>query len=103
VQKLVRCFVGVDMRNQHAGLESLAKECKVSLGKIKRGEHIVFVNRSRDKIKMYSHGGVLSYMKLKKGQQMNLETLKMIPDAFSEGNLELAYARSLRKIITKRI
>lgn len=102
MQKLVRCFLNTDMRCQHDGLAEVANNEKVDVHNLKKGEHIVFINTKRNRVKMISPGGVLSYLRLAKGQ-VDLETLKLIPEAFTDGDLELAYSNSLKKLIKKKM
>ena len=102
MQSLVQCFLDADMRCQHDGLAKIAKNKDMDVYKLRQGEHVVFVNSALDRVKMFSSGGVLSYLRLKKGK-VNLETLRLIPEAFSNGNIEVAYSRSLKKVLEAKL
>jgi len=98
--RLITAFVGTDMRCQHNGLAIIAKKRKVDVYDLKVGEHVVFVNTALDRIKMFSAGGVLSYLKVKGGIEM--ETLAYIPKAFA-GNLPVAYGSALKAVLQKKL
>lgn len=99
MQKLVQCFLDADMRCQHDGLAKIAAKKSLNVYELEKGQHVVFVNTALDRIKMFSHGGVLSYLRMKKGK-VNLETLRLIPEAFNDSpNFEIAYSRSLKKVL----
>ena len=98
------CFLDTDMRCQHDGLSKIAIDNKLNVHKLKHGEHAVFINRSKNRIKMLSHGGVLSYLKLKRGEVLDLNTLKYIPAAFNDsGDLKVSYSNALKKVVKGRI
>lgn len=57
-----------------------------------------------NKLKMYSSGNVLSYLRLENGRKFDLSTLSEIPNAFNDhGSLEIAYSKSLEKALRKRL
>lgn len=99
MQKLVQCFLEADMRCQHDGLAKIAKKMDLDVYALAKGQHVVFVNTALDRIKMFSHGGVLSYLRMKSGK-VNLETLRLIPEAFNDSpDFEIAYSKSLKKVL----
>ena len=99
--RVVRIFLDVDFRNQHTGLSLVASKHKVDVDALKDGEHLIFVNSKRNKIKMYSSRGVLSYLRLKKGV-IDLNTLVEIPKCFSH-NLSVSYDKALTKVIKNKL
>ena len=102
MQSLIQCFLEADMRCQHDGLAKVAKKQDLDVYGLQRGQHVVFINTALDRVKMFSAGGILSYLRLKKGK-VNLETLRLIPEAFNDGNLEVAYSRSLKKVLEAKL
>lgn len=102
MQNLIQCFLDADMRCQHDGLAKIAKRKDLDVYSLKKGEHVVFINSALDRIKMFSSGAVLSYLRLKKGK-VNLETLRLIPEAFNDGNLEVAYSRALKQVLETKL
>jgi len=102
MQKLVRCFMDVDLRCQHDGLTKLAAKHKVFIRTMKPGQHYVFINKAMNKIKMLSFGNVLSYYKQDKGK-ISLETLRHIPDAFTGGQIDVAYSDALEKLVKQKL
>lgn len=104
MQRLVQCFLDTDMRNQHDGLAKLAAKRDVNVYKLRKGEHIVFINGKLNRVKMFSKGGVLSYLKLRKGMEFNLDTLRKIPEAFNESeSFELIYSKALKSAIREKL
>lgn len=102
--KLVNAFLDVDMRCQHDGLAKIAKKHRVDVWSLSPGEHVVFINRAMDRIKMFSPNGVLSYLRLKSDQRIDLDTLKYIPEAYDGSkDLRVTYSQALRKSLSKRV
>lgn len=101
MNQVKRIFLNADFRKQHDGLIQLAQEHHLNIAALEPGEHVVFVNSQRNKIKMFSHGQVLSYLRLTSGK-VDLETLQAIPRAF-KGNLTLAYDKALTKMVVKKL
>lgn len=97
----MQVFLEADMRCQHDGLAELARKKKVDVYTLKPGQHVMFLNKALNRIKMFSSGGVLSYLRLDKGK-VDLETIHTIPKAF-EGNMGLAYRGALRKTLEKKL
>lgn len=101
--KLIRVFLDVDMRNQHDGLARLADNQGYNLSKLNLGEHVIFLNSKLNKLKMYSYGGVLSYLRLPKGR-IDLNSIRSIPNAFTAGEtVDVAYTDALRKSLALKI
>jgi len=102
MQKLVRVFFGTDMRCQHDGLALQAEEAGLDVYSLKKGCHVVFVNKALDRIKMFSPGGVLSYLRVK--GKVSTESLALIPSAFSEsGDIEVAYSKAVIKTLESKL
>lgn len=95
-EKIAELIANVDAEREEIGLINACKKYK-----IKPGKHVVFINAKRDRIKMFSPGGVLSYARLENGR-VNLEALQSIPKAF-DGDLSFAYDKALTKIIREKL
>jgi len=100
-QKLIRCFLGTDLRCQHDGLTKLAHKQKVDVDKLKPGQHIIFINNALNKLKMYSSGNILSYLRLPNGR-IDLNTLGDIPRAFGS-DMKTKYTSALKKQIERKL
>lgn len=99
MQSLVRIFLNTHMCYQHDGLKVLAQKESCNLDKLKDGEHVIFINRACDRMKFYSAGNVISYLRLDKGK-IDLNTLSIIPNLFSETkDIRLSYSQALRKVL----
>lgn len=97
--KLITAFIGTDMRCQHIGLAAIAKGRKVNVYELKTGEHVVFINTALNRIKMFSPGGVLSYLRV--DGRIDMGTLSRIPRAFA-GDLPVAYGKALKEVLEKK-
>lgn len=100
--KIVRVFVDTPMYCQHDGLSAIAAKAKVNLEKLPDGEHVIFINRARDKIKVFSSRGLLSYRRRKEG--INIGVIEEIPNSFNEhGEIDWVAAerRALEKDLEK--
>lgn len=80
---IIRLFKDTDMRNQHDGLNKIAKRNKVKLDQLGAGEHVVFVNTQLNRVKLYSANGVLSYYRAPAKQKINPGMVEMIPLCFN--------------------
>ncbi len=79
---IVHIFRDVSMCYQHDGLRALCKK-EVDLQKLKPGEHVIFLNTSITRIKMWSAGDVISYYRAPDGNRLNLNMIEFIPQCFN--------------------
>ncbi len=79
---IVHLFKDADLRCQHDGLKVMASKSRVNLSKLVDGEHVVFINAAKNKVKMFSANEVLSYYRAPSGR-LNLNMIEMIPRCFS--------------------
>lgn len=100
-QRIVHIFFDVDMRNQHDGLAAYAKKHNVDVNKLEPLTHVIFINRALDRLKMYSCKGVLSYLRVKGG--IDLEAIQYIPEVFVGNDVSIAYAKALRKRLQDKL
>jgi hypothetical protein len=84
MNKIVRVFLDTNLSLQHNGLFMLAAKNKVNLTKLDLGEHVVFVNKALNKVKVYSCGGIVSYMRRDDGQRIDLGLISHIPTCFDK-------------------
>lgn len=82
MNKIVRVFLDTNMACQHNGLRSLASKHGVKLEALDNREHVIFVNKARNRVKLYSANGVISYLWKEKGR-LDMMALSMIPETFS--------------------
>lgn len=83
MNKIVRYFPDSDLRGQHKALALQASKGKVNVDSLGAGEFLVFVNRKRDKLKMYTGGNVVAYLKMKDGHKLNPSVIRNLPKHFS--------------------
>lgn len=95
MNRVKQIFLNTDLRCQHRGLSLLAAKRKCNLDKLEPGEHVAFVNRRKDRVKLYSANGLLSY--LKSDRPLDLRAIASIPEAFGK-SLKLKYASGIRKL-----
>lgn len=91
----IKIFKNVSMIYQHDGLAKLAASKKVKLDGLEPGEHILFVNGARDRIKMYSANKVLSYYRAEKNTRINLEMIEYIPQCFGAKGMDWEAANKM--------
>lgn len=82
MNRLLRVFLNTHMGLGHVGLCLLASKNQVRLDALKNGEHVAFVNRQRNKVKVYSSGDVLHYIRLPQGEKLRMEAIQWIPSCF---------------------
>lgn len=83
MNRIVRYFPDADMRGQHLALSTVALKVKIHTDELKSGEFLVFVNRKRDKLKMYTGGNVVAYLKMPQGQRIDPAVIRNLPKHFS--------------------
>lgn len=98
---ILRVFVQTDMRNQHRGLVQIAKKKGIDLHGLKRGQHVVFVNTAMDRVKLYSAGGVLSYVHSETGK-LNMGVIEQIPGCFN-ARTGVNWRKAARRALVKQL
>lgn len=101
MNRITKLFYEVDLKCGHAGLGKLAAKHGVNVGGLKPGEHVLFVNKRRDKVKVMSHGGVLSYFKSLHGRLSLAEVRSRTGQAFrsSPFNLSVGQTKELARFL----
>lgn len=100
--RVLQCFLNADLRNGHEGLEKLAKDNGIDVTKLLPGQYVVFINSSKDKIKLYATNHVIAYYKLEKGRIYDPRVIAEIPKAFN-GHQKLDMDVALKNAITKAL
>jgi len=98
MNKLIRYFHSVDLRNSHNGLSFIAKKHGIDTRKLGQGEFIAFTNRAQTKIKLYAGGDVIAYLRVSKGR-IDPRVIQNLPKHFNGGsiNYDLAIEDTLKK------
>lgn len=101
MNKIIRVFLDTDMRCQHPGLVLIAAKEGIKLDALEQNEHALFLNKFKNKVKIYSHNKVLSYMRHDKGK-LDLMALQEIPKTFAtKGHLD--FDAAIKKSLLTRI
>ena len=100
-QRITHVFLDTDLRCQHNGLAKLAIKQKIDASKLMPGQHLIFINGALNKMKMYSPGNVVSYLRLDRGR-IDLETLAKIPQAYGH-DIAVKYNKALKDTLLKRL
>lgn len=101
MNKVIRMFLDVDMRNQHSGLINLAASKKVNLRELARGEHVVFINNPCNRVKVFSHGNILTYLWREKGR-IDIQAFSEIAGAFNDDG-SINFDKALKDSLIKRL
>lgn len=80
---IVHIFRDVSMSFQHDSLGQICNGAGISLKELKPGEHVIFINSSITRVKLMSHGGVISYYRAPDGNRLNLNMIEFIPHCFN--------------------
>lgn len=100
-QTVLRLFLDADLHSQHDGLSKLAKKDGIDLQTLKPGEHVVFINVAKNKIKIFSSDKVLSYYK-NGNRQIRVDIIDQMVKTFG-GNASVYYTRALREKLKKEL
>jgi hypothetical protein len=104
MNRILRVFFNSDLRGQHDGLVKVAGASNVNLLRLKHGEHVAFINRLRNKLKLFSKNGnqnVVTYLRLDKNQRLDLHCLPDLIKTFNPGG-KLDYQGALKRRIEKQ-
>lgn len=98
----VSVLLNVSMVGGHDALVRVAKSQGMNLEKLDTGCAVVFINRKREKMKVYSYNGVLSYMRSPEGRPFDLMAIDEFPKAF-DANGRMDYPAALKLRIEKAL
>lgn len=100
MDKIIRVFLDTNMACQHNGLRALAEKNHVKLGALENREHVIFVNKARNRVKLYSANGVISYLWKEKGR-LDMNALVKIPETFHGGGFNMD--KAIKATLVKRL
>ena len=102
MNKILRCFIGADMRLAHEGLQLIAKKHGITTGSLSNGEHVIFLNHAHDKLKLFSANNVITYLRMDRGRKIDLRVIQLIPSIYGAmGGID--YARGIEQVIRKEL
>lgn len=80
---IVQTFLNVNLMKSHRGLRYLADEFGINLDQLKPGQFVAFMNRKRNRIKLYAAGSMYVYLMIRDEEGViDEQSIKMIPKAF---------------------
>lgn len=87
----------------HVGLHAFClKNFEMDLTKLKPGEVVVFLNRTKDKMKLIGASGkCLAYLRQPRGERIDLDAIQYLPQAF--GGQGFDYDAALRKSLLAKL
>ncbi len=97
--KILRVFTDVHMGLGHAGLTAYAAKHDVHTKKLVPGEHLVFINKKVDKMKIYSAENIVSYKW--DSRRLEMGALSHFNECFGAEGFE--YTNALRKVILQKL
>lgn len=100
--KLLMIFDNVNMGRSHDGLTEIAKRWKVDPHQLQAGELLLFINRARDKIKVFAPNNVIAYYRAPKGTRVDMQALQYIPRAFTKSG-KIDYDEALKKVLQEKL
>ncbi len=100
MNKIIRIFSDVDLRNGHDGLNSLAAEKKIKLNDLADGEFVFFLNAKKDKIRIFCSRDAFISWRSPSGK-IRMEMLKELPLAFN--GREFDFRGAMRKSLEKSL
>jgi hypothetical protein len=80
---IVQMFFNVNLVKSHRGLNLIAHEYDIDLGALEPGQFVCFLNRAKNRIKLYTAGNIYAYLALpERNQQVTMEIIGQIPRMF---------------------
>lgn len=100
--RILQVFSNADLRNGHDGLTTIAKLQGIDVARLRRGEYVIFINSSRDKLKLFATHNVVAYYKTRPGEVLDLRTISLIPRAFN-GSGRIDYDSALKEAVEQAL
>ena len=97
MNKILRYFPDADLRGQHLGLSFIANKAGIKTASLGQGEFLVFVNRKRDRLKMYASGEVVAYLKLEGGRKIDPKVIQHLPRHFNGAKIN--YDAAMKEVM----
>ena len=99
MNKILQYFPDQDLRAGHLGLSVVANKAKIDTNSLGQGEFLVFVNRRRDKLKMYTGGNVVAYLKMPQGHRLDPRVIQHLPRHFNGAKIN--YDGAMRDVLKR--
>jgi hypothetical protein len=100
VNKILQYFPDCDLRGQHNGLSIIAKKANLDTRSLGAGEFLVFVNRKRNRLKMYTSGNVVAYLKMPDGKYIDPRVIQYLPKHFNGAKIN--YDAAMTDVLKKQ-
>lgn len=97
--KIVRYFSDTNLRSGHKGLALEAKKHKINVKELAIGEYCIFVNKSKNAVKIYAAGNIVAHYKDPGNKRLNHKAIKILPMFFN--GKEINYDAAL-EVVMKR-
>lgn len=102
MSKIVRCFFDTHMGLAHDGLREVAKRQHLDLDKLAEGEFVVFINTSKDRLKVFATRNTFAYWRATKGVKLDLNVIREIPSIFT-GKVIGSYDNALEQALLHKL
>lgn len=104
--RVIQYYSNVSMSNGHDGLTQLVMDSQKNVradnrlypSQLEPGQYLVFTNKARDKMKVLAANNVLAYVRLPKGERIDLRTIQYIPHAFTARG-SVNYDEALKRVV----
>lgn len=93
---ILQVFLNVDLRNGHDGLAEIASGSRINVLDLNPGQYVVFINGTKDKVKVYAANNVIAYHKSAHGR-LEMGAIQLIPRCFKGGVLR--YDDAVKKVL----
>ena len=81
-------------------MSKIAKTQKIDVFKLGRGQYVIFLNRKKDRIKLFAVDNILAY--LRQDKPIDMQAIQKIPRAF-EGNGKIEDDADLKKFMEQAL
>lgn len=99
---VVMIFDNVHMGLGHDGLADIAKKHRKDPARLVPGELLMFINRAKDKMKVYGPNQVIAYLRMPHGRRIVLEAIQYIPQAFARSG-KIDYDAALKRVLEAKM
>jgi hypothetical protein len=102
MSQIIQCYLNSDLRAGHDGLAKVAKKDSIHVNDLEPGNYVLFINKKKNKLKIYAANHVVAYLKMPAGEQIDLNTIPAIPRAFC-GSGKIDYPKILRATLEREL
>lgn len=99
--RVIRYFPDTHLGNGHDGLAKIAEKNGINVKDLAWGEFVIFTNRKKTALKLYSQGNLVAHLRMPGEQRMDLRVISLIPRFFNGSSIN--YSAAIGEVLRKEL